>query len=267
MHNQGVKRVGIASVRDELPQIPLRTPVKAAVACRILTLVTPLVPVLTKLGKLERMTHLFPKPMKPNMLLAILGWFLMSAYGNAQSLSESGAAADRIVRAAESQIGITTTYDPSYQQLDYPNGDIDRSGGVCTDVVIRAFRDAFGYDLQQAVHKDMKAHFSAYPKNWGLNSTDRNIDHRRVLNLRRFFERQGIDLPVATDAAGYLPRDVVSWDLGGGLTHIGVVSDALTSNGIPLIIHNIGSGTKQEDILFQYSITGHFRPALSQIYQ
>lgn len=205
--------------------------------------------------------------MKSNLFLALGVLVHLTGGAWAQTTSATGNTANRIVVAAESQIGVTTVYDPSYQRLDYPNGDIDRSGGVCTDVVIRAFRDAFGFDLQQAVHQDMAAHFSAYPQNWGLTRTDRNIDHRRVLNLRRFFERQGIELPVTPNASSYKPGDIVSWDLGGGLTHIGVVSDDLTLTDIPLIIHNIENGVKSEDILFEFTITGHFRPALSQVYQ
>ncbi|MCP5072342.1 MAG: DUF1287 domain-containing protein [Rhodobacteraceae bacterium] len=170
--------------------------------------------------------------------------------------------ASRTVAAARSQIGVTVHYDPAYRSLAYPGGDIERSRGVCSDVVIRALRDAHSVDLQALVHRDMKANFSAYPKTWGLSRPDRNIDHRRVLNLRRYFERAGISLPLTSDPAAYLPGDIVSWNLGGGLTHIGVVAEAQSTTGTPLIIHNIGYGTKHDNILFSFEITGHFRPDL-----
>jgi len=151
-------------------------------------------------------------------------------------------------------------YDPTYYSIDYPMGDIPEGKGVCTDVVIRAYRK-LGTDLQELVHKDMKAHFSSYPKNWGLNRPDTNIDHRRVPNLMTFFKRQGASLGVSQKSEDYLPGDVVSWNLGGGITHIGVVSD-IPSRSHPnryQMIHNIGAGQVLEDCLFSYRITGHFR--------
>ncbi|MEO0357058.1 MAG: DUF1287 domain-containing protein [Pseudomonadota bacterium] len=168
------------------------------------------------------------------------------------------AQAHPLVDAARSQIGVTVFYDPSYVGLTFPGGDLDRSRGVCSDVVIRALRDAYDFDLQEQVNRDMKASFISYPQNWGLRSTDRNIDHRRVPNLRTFFDRRGEQLPVTQDPAQYQPGDIVSWVLPGNLTHIGIVSNQ-TRQGVPLIIHNIGRGTQEEDILFQFSITGHFR--------
>jgi uncharacterized protein YijF (DUF1287 family) len=163
------------------------------------------------------------------------------------------------VSAASAQIGVTTGYDPAYVSLSYPQGDLPRRTGVCTDVVIRALRDAHGIDLQERVHRDMKANFSAYPKNWGLSRPDPNIDHRRVPNLRRFFERQGASVPVTSDVAAYRAGDIVSWNLPGNLTHIGIVSGATAPDGTPLIIHNIGRGAREENILFAFEITGHFR--------
>ncbi len=168
----------------------------------------------------------------------------------------------RTVAAARDQIGTTVIYDPSYQSLAYPGGDIDRSRGVCSDVVIRALRDAHDIDLQKLVHLDMEKNFPAYPGAWGLTRPDKNIDHRRVLNLRRYFERKGVSLPLSTDPIAYRPGDIVSWNLGGGLTHIGVIAEAFSVTGAPLVIHNIGYGTKREDILFAFEITGHFRPAI-----
>lgn len=164
----------------------------------------------------------------------------------------------QLVRDARSQVGVTLSYDPLYRQLDYPGGDVPLRTGVCTDVVIRALR-AQGLDLQKSVHEDMRAYFALYPKNWGLKRTDRNIDHRRVPNLMTWFKRQDISLSVSDKPADYLAGDIVTWDLGRGLTHIGIVSDRRSSAGVPLVLHNIGRGTQEEDILFGFVITGHYR--------
>jgi uncharacterized protein YijF (DUF1287 family) len=165
--------------------------------------------------------------------------------------------ADKLVLAARQQVGVTLTYDPAYRRLSYPNGDVPLNTGVCTDVVIRALRQQ-GLDLQQAVHQDMRANFRLYPKSWGLSRPDSNIDHRRVPNLTTWFKRQGWSLAPGQDAEGYRPGDIVTWDLGGGLAHIGIISDR-QAGGVPLVLHNIGRGTQEEDILFRFKITGHFR--------
>ncbi len=150
-------------------------------------------------------------------------------------------------------------YDPSYFRLDYPNGDVPPNKGVCTDVIIRAYRK-LGIDLQKEVHEDMKANFGKYPKNWGLTQPDKNIDHRRVPNLMTFFERYGTTLPITKNPNEYKPGDIVCWNLGGGITHIGIVSNKKTENGERfLIIHNIGSGQVLEDMLFDFRIIGHYR--------
>lgn len=168
--------------------------------------------------------------------------------------------APALVEAARAQVGVTTIYDPSYQRLDFPGGDVDPKAGVCTDVVIRALRKAWSVDLQLAVNRDMKAHFSAYPQQWGLKSTDRNIDHRRVPNLQTLFTRIGAELPISADAAAYLPGDVVTWLLPGNLPHIGVISDSRSADGSrPQVLHNIGAGAAEEDRLFDFPITGHYR--------
>jgi hypothetical protein len=167
---------------------------------------------------------------------------------------------DRLISAAEGQIGKTVKYDPSYVRLAFPGGDVPRERGVCTDVVIRALRDAHGIDLQLMVNRDMKRGFRFYPRNWGLSRPDTNIDHRRVPNLQRFFVRKGADLPVSNDAADYRPGDIVTWKLPGNLDHIGIVTGRPSRDGKrPLIVHNIGAGTRLQDILFSYEITGHFR--------
>lgn len=165
----------------------------------------------------------------------------------------------RLTFAARQQVGVTVIYDPAYVKLEFPGGDVPRDRGVCTDVVIRALRDAWDIDLQLAVNRDMQANFAAYPKIWDLSRPDRNIDHRRVPNLATLFTRIGAKLPVTDEPTPYLPGDIVTWTLPGNLAHIGIVSDRRTADGTPLILHNIGSGAKEEDILFAYPITGHYR--------
>ena len=164
-----------------------------------------------------------------------------------------------IVTAARNQIGITTQYDGNYRKLAYPNGDFNRTTGVCTDVVIRALRDARSMDLQRLVHEDMKGNFSKYPQNWGLKRPDKNIDHRRVPNLQCYFKRRGWRLPLTKQPEDYLPGDLVTVTVGGNLPHIMIVSDRKSANGTPLVLHNIGSGTQEEDNLFTYPLTGHYR--------
>jgi len=150
-------------------------------------------------------------------------------------------------------------YDPTYFVIKYPGGDIPADKGVCTDVVIRAYRK-LGIDLQKDVHEDMKASFSVYPGNWGLKKPDSNIDHRRVPNLMKFFTRKGAEKPVTANASDYLPGDIVCWNLGGAITHIGVVVDARSPDGKRfMIVHNIGGGQVLADCLFEYKIIGHYR--------
>ncbi|BCA29578.1 DUF1287 domain-containing protein [Pseudomonas otitidis] len=164
----------------------------------------------------------------------------------------------RLVEAARTQVGVTLGYDPAYRRIAYPGGDVPLATGVCTDVVIRALR-AQGLDLQQRVHEDMRRHFSAYPRHWGLKRPDPSIDHRRVPNLMTWFDRQGLSLKVGQAAADYQPGDIVTWDLGRGLQHIGIISDRRSREGTPLALHNIGQGTREEDILFRWPILGHYR--------
>lgn len=150
-------------------------------------------------------------------------------------------------------------YNPEYFSIKYPNGDIPSQYGVCTDVVIRAYRK-MKIDLQKEVHEDMLKNFSLYPKNWGLNSTDKNIDHRRVPNLMTFFTRHGKALPNSSKSDNYIPGDIVCWNLGGGINHIGMVVNKKSIDGKRfLIIHNIGSGQVIEDVLFDYTIIGHYQ--------
>ncbi|UNK38391.1 DUF1287 domain-containing protein [Shinella sp. H4-D48] len=169
-------------------------------------------------------------------------------------------AAAKLVTAARRQVGVTRTYDAAYTKLGYPGGDVPRERGVCTDVIIRAYRDALDVDLQVLVHEDMRRAFSAYPALWGLSRTDRNIDHRRVPNLQAFFRRADATLPISNNAADYRPGDIVSQMLPGNLPHIGIVADERTPDrSRPLVVHNIGAGARMEDVLFAYPITGHYR--------
>ena len=165
-----------------------------------------------------------------------------------------------IVVAARTQIGVTTNYVADYRKIDYPNGDIPRGEGVCSDVVVRALRDARKIDLQELMHVDMSANFSKYPRKrkWLLGRPDSNIDHRRVLNQECFFTRQGWAVPVSTNRNDYLPGDFVTCRVYG-LPHIMIVSDRKARDGTPLIIHNIGGGTQEENALFGFELTGHFR--------
>ena len=175
-------------------------------------------------------------------------------------LPTSFARADEaLVDAAQDRLKVFVRYDPAYVGLDYPNGDVPRNTGVCTDVIIRSYRAAFGFDFQKAVHEDMKANFSAYPTIWGHKRPDKNIDHRRVPNLETYLKREGMALPVSQSAADYRPGDIVTWRLGGSLPHIGIVSDKRSPEGTPLIIHNVGAGPQEEDVLFVYELHEHFR--------
>ena len=166
----------------------------------------------------------------------------------------------KLAAAARSQIGVTTLYDPAYVKLAYPEGDVPTDRGVCTDVVVRAFR-AMGLDLQRLVHEDMARAFAKYPPQWGLKSPDANIDHRRVPNLMRFFERAGKKLAVTKNAADYKPGDIVSCLIPGNLAHIMLVCDTPSPGDAHRwqIIHNIGAGARMEDRLFDFEITGHYR--------
>lgn len=187
-------------------------------------------------------------------LAQILSIFLLPILVHAQQIDQKDLAACAFELTKQEVI-----YDPSYFSIPYPNGDVPEGKGVCTDVVIRAFR-MIGIDLQLEVHEDMKANFNAYPNKWGLSKPDPNIDHRRVPNLMTYFSRQGAELPISSKAADYKPGDIVCWNLGGGMTHIGIVSDKFSPINLrPLIIHNVGRGQVIEDYLFKFTIIGHYR--------
>ena len=167
--------------------------------------------------------------------------------------------AQTLIQAAVAQTSTPVTYDGSYRRIPYPGGDVPARIGVCTDVIVRAYR-AVGVDLQVRVHEDMKAAFGSYPQLWGLSRADSNIDHRRVPNLQTYFRRRGAQLSISRDAGDYLPGDLVTWILPGNLPHIGLVTDQRSSDGGRLlIVHNIGRGPEIEDMLFSYPISGHYR--------
>jgi uncharacterized protein YijF (DUF1287 family) len=166
---------------------------------------------------------------------------------------------DRLVAAALERPKHHVRYHPAYVRIPYPGGDVPAGTGVCTDEIIRTYR-AVGIDLQKEVHEDMLRSFDRYPKMWGLRRTDTNIDHRRVPNLMTFFSRKGTSLRVTANAADYLPGELVTWDLGGNVPHIGIVTSRRSADQKRfLIVHNIGSGPQLEDVLFSWKLTGHYR--------
>ena len=163
-----------------------------------------------------------------------------------------------LMQNLETQTELTKTYNPAYVTLKYPNGDVPINTGVCADVVVRALR-ATNIDLQKEVHLDMNKNFSVYPNRWNLKTTDKNIDHRRVANLMKFFERKQKSIDITKNTNDYKAGDIVAWKLNNGLLHIGMVYNGASEDGTPLIVHNIGSGTKVADVLFQWEIIGHYR--------
>lgn len=185
------------------------------------------------------------------MALCLITWGLLPA---AEDPKPAG-----IAHAARQQIGKTLRYDPAYRALEYPNGDVPIEGGVCTDVVVRALRASLSMDIQKLVHEDMKQNFSRYPQNWGLKGPDKNIDHRRVPNLQTYFKRKGFELPVSNRSEDYKTGDLVTCIVPPNLPHIMIVSDQTNAAGQSLVIHNIGSGTREEDRLFEFKITGRYR--------
>ncbi len=190
----------------------------------------------------------------PRILLSALA---LVASALAQLPADDFAA--RLVDAAMKRLDYQIAYDGSYRRINYPNGDVPDHIGVCTDLVVRAYREV-GIDLQQEVHEDMKVSFAAYPQLWGHSGPDANIDHRRVPNLQVFFARKGEVLSISTKAEDYRPGDLVTWLLPGNLPHIGMVVTRRSSDGRrPLVVHNIGAGPKLEDMLFEFPITGHYR--------
>lgn len=191
--------------------------------------------------------------------LSVLFFVLNTFVGVSQSLTP-----EQLSMAALALTEQRVTYDASYFSISYPDGDVPADKGVCTDVVIRAYRK-LGIDLQVKVHEDMKNNFARYPNHWGLKKTDKNIDHRRVPNLMTFFSRHGTTLKISDKPSDYKPGDIVTWNLGKGLTHIGIVVNKKSVDGNRLqIVHNIGRGQELSDCLFDFQITGHYRYAIAQ---
>ena len=207
-----------------------------------------------KIYRLVNVTLPYVDVMKAPYVSLVLCLFALLAAPSASALS-----ADEVVEAARMRTQADVRYDPKYVKLAYPGGDVPADTGVCTDVIIRTYRNAFGFDFQKAVHEDMRLSFASYPKIWGLKRPDKNIDHRRVPNLEAFLKRRGAALPITKNPEDYKPGDIVSWRLGGRLPHIGIVSDKKTQWGTPLIIHNVGAGPVEDDLLFNTDIHGHFR--------
>jgi uncharacterized protein YijF (DUF1287 family) len=174
--------------------------------------------------------------------------------------------AEKLTAAARAQIGVTLIYDPSYTRIAYPGGDIDRLYGVCADVIVRAYRDGLGLDLQELLHRDMKKNFAAYPPTWGLDQPDSNIDHRRVPNLETFLKRHGGQVwrngGGVTDGAAFpeplMAGDILTWRLNGRLPHIAIIGEA---GDAPTIIHNIGWGARENALsgLAPHLPMGHYR--------
>lgn len=189
--------------------------------------------------------------------LAITGAVFCSPVG-AQGKARQ---AETLIAAARAQVGVTLGYDPAYVRLPFPGGDVDPATGVCTDVIVRAYRAAFGLDLQALVNADMRAAFSVYPGRWGLARPDPNIDHRRVPNLEVFFARQKAKLTLPPTPSDWRPGDIFTALIADRRPHIGIVSDR-SANGQPLIIHNIGFGAREEDALFAHRLTGRYRWSL-----
>ena len=182
----------------------------------------------------------------------------MGLFAGAASATDRTRAA-ALIMAARTQVGVTLGYDPTYTRIAMPGGDVARATGVCTDVVVRAYRDAFGLDLQALVHADMRDNFAAYPKRWGLRAPDPNIDHRRVPNLQTFFRRAGAELPCEQWLTGWNPGDLFTCLINGISPHIGIVSDRQSRFGPRLVIHNMGGGTHEEPLGLWARMTGRYR--------
>jgi uncharacterized protein len=196
-------------------------------------------------------------------LTIAMGFAAEASFTQASQLSESNQQAflEKLSTAAIERTHHVIRYDPKYVRIPYPEGDVPADTGVCSDEVIRAYR-ALGIDLQKEVHEDIAANFSAYPNHtrWMLFRPDPNIDHRRVPNLMVFFSRKGTSLPISKRREDYEPGELITWDLGGGVPHIGIVVDRKAAqSGRYLVVHNIGAGPKMEDVLFSWKITGHYR--------
>lgn len=191
--------------------------------------------------------------------LVFIAVLVLPAMAAAQRAGEPQDFSNKLVQAALERTRHEVVYDGSYFSIAYPGGDVPDNVGVCTDVIIRSYRQ-LGIDLQADVHEEMTTDFEAFPKNWGLTRPDPNIDHRRVPNLQALFSRKGVVLPVSRNPEDYVAGDLVTWMISGSLPHIGIIVDRRSEDGKrPLVVHNIGRGPRVEDMLFDYPITGHYR--------
>jgi hypothetical protein len=210
------------------------------------------------------MSMIAERMVRPRFLSFLVSFFVVMACSCAWAQGVSAPSRSRqdflrrLVSAATERTHHSVRYDPAYVRIPYPGGDVAADTGVCTDEVIRSYR-ALGIDLQKEVHEDMVQNYSAYPHKWILGKPDSNIDHRRVPNLMVFFGRKGESLPASTRAEDYGPGDLVTYDLGGNVPHIGIVVDRKGASGRYMIEHNIGQGPRIEDVLFNWKITGHYR--------
>jgi uncharacterized protein len=195
-----------------------------------------------------------------NLLLAIVLAYFQFVAASGAANSPHTAFLQKLSSAAVERTHQAVRYDPAYVRIPYPNGDVPADTGVCTDEVIRVYR-TLGIDLQKEVHEDLLADFAAYPhqRRWLLAHADSNIDHRRVPNLMVFFSRKGQSLPITSRPEDYSPGDLVTWDLGGNVPHIGIVVDQRAGSGRYMVVHNIGQGPHMDDVLFSWRVTGHYR--------
>ena len=197
--------------------------------------------------------------MRHSVMLSLAGALCLFSAAAPAEMSSANLQIAEVVQGASEQTLYTRFYDPAYIKLAYPGGEPPLDRGVCSDVIVRAFRKA-GVDLQREIHEDMARNFAAYPNRWHASRPDSSIDHRRVPNLMTYFTRMGRSLPVSAEAADYAPGDVVAWDLGGGVLHIGLVSDERAPDADRYeIVHNIGAGARREDVMFAWRIIGHYR--------
>ena len=201
----------------------------------------------------------FGKPLVPFLKAAQVGASEEQAHLLISNLKETKSFGNQLAAAALAHSGDAVSYDPAYYRIAYPNGDVPSNKGVAADVLVRCFR-SMGLDLQELVHVDMAGHFRLYPQLWGAAGPDTNIDHRRVANLQRFFERHGETIETTRNTADYRPGDIVVWSLANAETHIGIVVPGPGDRGGEAwVVHNMGTGVKWENVLFDYPIQRHFR--------
>ena len=201
----------------------------------------------------------FGRPLVPFLRATQQGVSMEQAALLISSLEQAPTPGARLAASALAYSGRGVTFDPAYYRISYPGGDIAPARGGATDVVIRCLREQ-GIDLQREVHEDMRAHFRFYPQLWGALAPDPSIDHRRVANLQRFFERKAQTLTPSREPADYQPGDIVIWSLANAEKHIGIVVPGPGErSGEPWVVHHREGDVKWEDVLFDFKIDAHFR--------